>query len=78
MRRFRRWMRLDVPPVRLPDEQVSSFSRSVAPLCPALDSAALPPYKNALTLTKNRFVALRFQKLLRNAGVAVSTRRMGF
>ena len=29
-----------------------SFSRSVAPFCPALDSAALPPYKNALTLTK--------------------------
>ena len=41
-------MRLDVSPVRLPDEQASSFSRSVAPSSSGTD---VPYYR----LTKMRF-----------------------
>ena len=63
--------RLLVPREQAPSAQypltISSNSR-----------VARPPYKKHASLTKKRSVALHSQKLLRNAGVIIPTRRMGF
>ena len=49
-----------------------SFSRHVAPFCPALDSAVLPPYKNALTLPKIKKIFDIFWIVLGHFGLGAS------